>query len=187
MKIVQTRLPGVLVFEPKVFGDARGFFVETYRASWFEGAGVAPTFVQDNQSRSRRGVLRGLHYQTVDPQGKLVRCSRGRVFDVAVDVRRGSPLFGQWVGVELDDVAHRQLWIPPGYAHGFCVLSEEADFVYKCTSYYHPASDGGVLWNDPAIGIDWPIDEAELLLSDKDRALPRLAEQSLERLTAYEG
>jgi len=187
MKIIETALPGVLILEPQVFGDARGFFVETFRERWLREAGVEAHFVQDNQSRSRQGVLRGLHYQTVNPQGKLVRAARGSVFDVAVDVRSGSPHFGQWVGVTLDDVSHRQLWIPPGFAHGFCVLSDEADFAYKCTSYYDPASDSGILWNDPAIGIDWPALDVAWLLSDKDQRQPRLNEQPREKLTVYPG
>ena len=160
-----------------MFGDARGFFLETFRESLFEQSGVASHFVQDNCSRSRRGTLRGLHYQTVQPQGKLVRVMRGKVFDVAVDIRRGSPNFGQWFGLELDDVDHRMLYIPPNFAHGFLVLSDEADFVYKCTDYYHPQSEQGVIWNDPAIGIVWPDTGVAAALSDKDARLPLLAEQ----------
>lgn len=182
MNIVKTRLPGVLIFEPKVFGDERGFFVETFRQAWFEEAGITASFVQDNQSRSRRGVLRGLHYQWLEPQGKLVRAARGKVYDVAVDVRAGSPHFGQWVGVELDDVRHRQLWIPPGFAHGFCVLSEEAEFVYKCTSYYDPSSDTGIRWNDPDIGIDWPDLEIPFQLSPKDLGLSLLRDKAKDML-----
>lgn len=186
MKVIETSIPGVLIFEPKVFGDARGFFVETFRESWLAEAGLDHIkFVQDNQSRSRKGVLRGLHFQTHNPQGKLVRAARGKVFDVAVDVRRGSPYFGQWVGVELDDISHRQFWIPPGFAHGFCVLSEEADFAYKCTSYYDPHSDGGILWNDPAVGIQWPELDSEFLLSAKDMNLPLLQDLPAERLTVF--
>lgn len=177
MKITESTLPGVYVLEPRVFGDARGFFVETFRESLLAEAGIASRFVQDNHSRSRRGTLRGLHYQRVQPQGKLVRVTRGRVFDVAVDIRRGSPNFGRWFGMELDDVQHRMLYIPPGYAHGFLVLSDEADFVYKCTDYWHPASERGVIWNDPAIGIAWPDAGVAPLLSDKDAALPMLATQ----------
>ncbi|WP_321953787.1 dTDP-4-dehydrorhamnose 3,5-epimerase [Burkholderia cenocepacia] len=175
-RVIETPLPGVLVIEPGVFGDARGFFVESFRASWLRDAGVDATFVQDNQSRSRRGVLRGLHYQRVNPQGKLVHAARGAVYDVAVDIRRGSPSFGRWFGALLDDVSHRMLWIPPGFAHGFCVLSDEADFAYKCTQYYDPDSDAGVCWDDPAIGIDWPDSGAPYQLSDKDRRQPPLAE-----------
>lgn len=188
MKVVETVIPGVLIFEPSVFGDARGFFVETFRESWLEQAGISDIcFVQDNQSRSSKGVLRGLHYQTVNPQGKLVRVARGRVFDVAVDIRHGSPYFGKWVGVELDDVSHRQLWIPPGFAHGFCVLSEEADFVYKCTNYYDAPSDGGIFWNDPEIGIVWPEMRVEPQLSAKDCKLPCLKDLPAHRLTVFGG
>lgn len=178
MKITESPLPGVFVLEPRVFGDVRGFFVETFRESLLAASGVPGRFVQDNHSRSRRGVLRGLHYQLVQPQGKLVRVTRGRVFDVAVDIRRGSPHFGRWFGLELDDVHHRMLYVPPNFAHGFLVLSEEADFVYKCTDYYHPESERGVIWNDPAIGIAWPDPGAAPALSAKDAALPRLAEQA---------
>lgn len=175
MQVLPTELPGVLIVEPRVFGDHRGFFLETYSAARYREAGIPAPFVQDNHSRSRRGVLRGLHYQLLQPQGKLVGVTRGAVFDVAVDVRRGSPSFGRWVGVTLDDRDHRQLYIPPGFAHGFCVLSEEADFVYKCTDYYHPQSERGVAWDDPAIGIAWP--ELDVALSDKDRRNPPLAGQ----------
>ncbi|MEK6806979.1 MAG: dTDP-4-dehydrorhamnose 3,5-epimerase [Pseudomonadota bacterium] len=183
MKIIETDLPGVLLIEPKVVGDPRGFFVETFREEWLHQAGQNLHFVQDNQSRSRQGVLRGLHYQLEQPQGKLVRCARGAVFDVAVDVRRGSPHFGRWTGAMLDDVTHRQIYIPPGFAHGFCVLSDEADFVYKCTDYYHAPSEAGVAWNDPAIGIAWPALAGGWLLSERDKALPKLADQP--RLPAY--
>jgi dTDP-4-dehydrorhamnose 3,5-epimerase len=183
MKITQTPLPGVLLIEPRVFGDARGFFVETFRAELFLQHELDLRFVQDNQSRSRRGVLRGLHYQLQQPQGKLVRCSRGAVYDVAVDVRRGSPHFGEAYGCLLDDVDHRQLYIPPGFAHGFCVVSEEADFCYKCTDYYHPQSEAGIRWDDPALKIEWPRLAVGYQLSDKDRALPLLAQQT--RLPGY--
>jgi dTDP-4-dehydrorhamnose 3,5-epimerase len=179
MNIVQTSLPGVLIFEPKVFGDSRGFFVETYREEWLEQADLNIRFIQDNQSRSRIGVLRGLHYQMQHTQGKLVRVSRGSVFDVAVDVRKNSPHFGKWVGTILDDVRHHQLYVPPGFAHGFCVLSEEADFNYKCTDYWHPQSETGIRWNDPAVGIQWPEIGQDFALSDKDKVLPLLAEQTL--------
>lgn len=186
MRIVPTALPGVLVFEPEVFRDERGFLLETFRESWLEEAGIRERLIQDNQSRSARGVLRGLHYQCVQPQGKLVRTLRGRVFDVAVDVRRGSPHFGRWVGMVLDDVDHRQLWIPPGFAHGFCVLSEDADVAYKVSSYYHAASNTGIAWDDPGLAITWP-EAGPRLLSAKDRELPRLAQQSADRLPVYEG
>lgn len=181
MKVHKTALAGVMVLQPQVFGDARGFFAETYRANELGELGV-PALVQDNHSRSRKGVLRGLHYQLVQPQGKLVRVARGRIFDVAVDIRRGSPTFGRWHSVELDDQRLCQLYVPPGFAHGFCVLSEVADVIYRCTDYYHPASEHGVAWNDPAIGIRWPA--LDFVLSDKDRAHPVLAEQS--HLPAYE-
>lgn len=187
MNVIQTQLPGVLIFEPKVFGDSRGFFVETFRDSLREECGI-PAFVQDNQSRSSRGVLRGLHYQLMQPQGKLVRVASGRVFDVAVDVRRGSPTFGRWAGVILDDTSHRQFYVPPNFAHGFVVLSETADFVYKCTDYYHPPSEAGVAWNDPDIGIEWPAEILDVVaLSGKDAALPRLKEQSPNRLPIFAG
>lgn len=176
MKIIEAPLPGVLVLEPRVFGDARGFFVETFRERLLDEAGHPLRFVQDNQSRSRRGTLRGLHYQLVQPQGKLVRVARGRVFDVAVDIRRGSPHFGRWFGLVLDDQDHRMLYVPPNFAHGFLVLSEEADFVYKCTDYYHPASERSLCWDDPDLGIHWP-DIAAPSLSAKDAAAPRLREQ----------
>lgn len=183
MNISPTRLPGVLLFEPRVYGDERGFFVETFREEWLQQAGIGHGFVQDNHSRSHRGVLRGLHYQMQQTQGKLVRVSRGAVYDVAVDVRRGSPNFGQWVGVTLDDVSGRQMYVPPGFAHGFCVLSAEADFHYKCSDYWHAASETGVLWNDADLGIAWPDTGAAHELSGKDRALPRLRDQTL--LPAY--
>jgi dTDP-4-dehydrorhamnose 3,5-epimerase len=175
MKVRKTRLPGVLVFEPDVYGDERGFFLETFQSERYrEHIGPAHSFVQDNHSRSSRGVLRGLHAQEKHPQGKLVRVARGEVFDVAVDIDPESPTFGQWVGERLSDSNHRQLWIPPGYAHGFVVLSEIADFEYKCTDYYHREDEIGVLWDDPDIGIDWPLDDP--VLSAKDAALPKLRE-----------
>lgn len=185
MQVKPTRLPGVLIFEPKVFGDERGFFVETFRQELLDEHAIPP-FVQDNQSRSRRGVLRGLHYQLVQPQGKLVRTARGRVFDVAVDIRQGSPTFGQWAGAVLDDTTHRQLYVPPNFAHGFVVLSEEADFVYKCTDYYHPQSENGIAWNDPQVGIEWPQEVLDaVMLSDKDQALPLLQQQDADKLPSY--
>jgi dTDP-4-dehydrorhamnose 3,5-epimerase len=177
LKITESPLPGVFVIEPRVHGDARGFFVETFRESVLAEAGLPTRFVQDNHSRSRRGVLRGLHYQVERPQGKLVRVSRGRVFDVAVDVRRGSPHFGRWFGITLDDRDHRMLYIPPRFAHGFVVLSEEADFIYQCTEYYDPDSERGVAWNDPDIGIQWPEIGAPTL-SQRDERLPWLAAQT---------
>ena len=169
MKVTRTAIPEVLVLEPKVFGDARGFFLESFNEKVFrEATGVAAPFVQDNHSRSARGVLRGLHYQLKQPQGKLVRVVRGAVFDVAVDVRRSSPTFGRWVGVELAEDNHCQLWVPAGFAHGFVVLSESADFLYKTTDYYAPEHERCIAWNDPAIGIEWPRG-LEPTLSDKDR------------------
>ncbi len=174
MRIVETDLPGVLRFEPKVYPDNRGFFVELFREKWLAQAGIDVTFVQDNQSRSRRGVLRGLHYQLEHPQGKLIRVSRGAIFDVAVDIRVGSPTFGTWTSCILDDVSHHQLYIPPGFAHGLLVLSDEADVVYKCTDYYDPGGQYGIAWDDPELAIAWPLDE--VLLSEKDRLNPRLSQ-----------
>lgn len=173
MNIVETSLPGVLLIEPKVFGDARGFFLESWNRKVFADAGLDIAFVQDNHSRSGKGVLRGLHYQLNAPQGKLVRVTSGAVFDVAVDMRRSSPHFGRWAGVELTAENHRMLWIPPGFAHGFMVLSDSADFLYKTTDYYAPQWDRGVRWDDPDIAVQWPLQDAPLL-SDKDRALPLL-------------
>ena len=172
MKVTPTELPEVLLVEPKVFGDARGFFYEGYQAERYAASGIAGPFVQDNLSRSARGTLRGLHFQEPKGQGKLVQVLRGRVFDVAVDVRKGSPRFGRWVGVELAEEPLRQLWIPPGFAHGFCVLSESADFFYRCTELYAPAAERAIAWNDPRIGIRWPIEQP--LLSAKDAAAPLL-------------
>ena len=174
MRVLQTPIPGLLVVEPRVFGDERGFFLETFNAERFAEHGLPTTFVQDNHSRSARGVLRGLHYQRRNPQGKLVSVVRGEVWDVAVDIRDGSPTFGKWFGMSLSESRRQLLWIPPGFAHGFCVLSESADFLYKCTALYDAADDRGIRWDDPAIGIDWPI--ADPTLSAKDRALPTLAE-----------
>ena len=157
MKATPTRIPDVLILEPKVFGDARGFFYESYNAHAFaQATGLDVAFVQDNHSRSAQGVLRGLHYQIQNPQGKLVRCVRGAVFDVVVDIRRTSATFGQWVGAELSEDNQRQMWVPPGFAHGFVVLTASADFLYKTTDYYSPAFERCIAWNDPAIGIDWP-------------------------------
>ena len=174
MKVVETSLPGVLIIEPKIFPDARGFFVETYNKDRYVNNGILPEFVQDNLSFSTRGVLRGLHYQNPHAQGKLVYVLQGEVWDVAVDIRRDSPQFGQWTAVTLSSENKKQFYIPPGFAHGFCVLSETALFTYKCTDLYHPECDGGVRWDDPAIGIQWPISDP--ILSDKDRNLPLLGE-----------
>jgi dTDP-4-dehydrorhamnose 3,5-epimerase len=174
MKVDRTELPEVLLIEPRMHGDSRGFFYESFQAIRYAEAGVTGPFVQDNVSRSVRGTLRGLHFQEPRGQGKLVQVLRGTVWDVAVDVRRGSPRFGRWIGVELSEAAPRQLWIPPGFAHGFCVLSESADFFYKCTELYAPECERSIAWDDPAIGIEWPVDAP--LLSPKDRAAPRLAD-----------
>ena len=176
MKITPTRLPEVLLIEPDVFGDARGFFMESWHRRRFAGAGLDVDFVQDNHSRSGAGVLRGLHYQLQQPQGKLVRVVAGEVFDVAVDIRRGSPRFGQWTGEVLSEDNFRMLYVPPGFAHGFCVLSERADFLYKCTDYYNPGDEYGIAWDDPAIGIEWP--GGPFTLSDKDRANKPLADMA---------
>ena len=171
-QVTQTPLAGVLVLEPKVFGDARGFFFESFNARDFEQAtGLKETFVQDNHSKSTKGVLRGLHYQTQHAQGKLVRVAQGAVFDVAVDIRQDSPTFGQWFGLELSSENKKQLWIPAGLAHGFLVTSESAEFLYKTTDYYHPEFERSLLWNDPTLKIEWPIDatDGEVLLSAKDK------------------
>jgi dTDP-4-dehydrorhamnose 3,5-epimerase len=173
MEILETRIDGLQLFAPAVHGDERGFFVETFRA---ETWGLDEPFVQDNHSRSRRGTVRGIHFQTAPGQGKLVRCARGAVWDVVVDLRRGSPTYGQWEAVELDDVRHLQLWIPVGFGHGFCVLSDTADFVYKCTNYYDPATEAGIAFDDPDVGIEWPLPRDELLYSERDRVAPRLAD-----------
>ena len=173
MNVIPTSLPDVLLLEPKVFGDARGFFMESWNRQTFAQHGLDLDFVQDNHSRSRKGVLRGLHYQLNDPQGKLVRVTSGAVFDVAVDLRRSSAHFGQWTGYELSAENQRMLWIPPGFAHGFLVLSDSADFLYKTTAYYAPQWDRGVRWDDPEIGIAWPLEERPAL-SVKDQALPLL-------------
>jgi dTDP-4-dehydrorhamnose 3,5-epimerase len=174
MRALPTDLEGVLVVEPVVHGDERGFFVETFRADVLARAGIDVEFVQDNHSRSRRGTLRGMHFQTEPGQAKLVRCARGEILDVVVDLRRGSDTFGRWQGHRLDDLDGRQLWVPVGFGHGFCVLSEEADVVYKCSSYYDPATESGFAYDDPEVGIEWP--ELELVVSERDRSAPRLAE-----------
>ncbi len=177
--VTPTAIPEVLVLEPRVFGDARGFFFESFNARDFaEATGLQVDFVQDNHSKSARGVLRGLHYQIEHAQGKLVRVVQGEVFDVAVDLRRSSTTFGQWVGEHLSADNHRQLWVPPGFAHGFVVLSESAEILYKTTDYYAPQHERSLLWNDPALGIDWPID-FEPQLAVKDAAARRLAEAEL--------
>jgi dTDP-4-dehydrorhamnose 3,5-epimerase len=168
MKIIPTALPGVLIIEPRVFGDARGFFMETWNAAAFAAQGLDLTFVQDNHSRSQKGVLRGLHFQNPGPQGKLVRVTQGAVFDVAVDLRASSPTFGQWAGVELSAENKRMFWVPEGFAHGFLTLEDDTDFLYKCTAPYAPQSEFTLAWNDPAVGIAWPLDGRDPLISDKD-------------------
>jgi dTDP-4-dehydrorhamnose 3,5-epimerase len=176
MKAIRTDIPDVVILEPQVFGDDRGFFFESFNERKFrELTGVTSAFVQDNHSKSARNVLRGLHYQIQQAQGKLVRVVAGAVFDVAVDIRRASPTFGKWVGMELSAENKRQLWIPPGFAHGFVVTSESAEFLYKTTDYWAPEFERSILWNDPAIGIDWPFDGAPLL-SGKDAAAKALAD-----------
>ncbi len=168
---------GLCVIEPKVFFDERGYFVETYNENDFKAEGFDVRFVQDNQSMSVRGVLRGLHFQKEHPQGKLVRCLKGRVYDVAVDLRASSPTFGKWFGVELTAENKKQFFVPEGFAHGFLVLSDEAEFAYKCTDFYHPGDEGGLYWNDPQIGIEWPIEEGmELIISEKDQKWGGLTE-----------
>ncbi|MGH9311821.1 MAG: dTDP-4-dehydrorhamnose 3,5-epimerase [Vicinamibacterales bacterium] len=174
MRVVQTALPGVLVVEPDVHRDGRGFFLESYHSAKYETLGIAGPFVQDNHSKSRARTLRGLHMQLKEPQGKLVRAIEGDVLDVAADVRRGSPTFGRWVSVRLSAENFRQSYVPPGFAHGFYVLSDEAQVEYKCTSPYDATSELGIIWNDPQLGIDWP--DREPILSNKDAALPRLAD-----------
>jgi dTDP-4-dehydrorhamnose 3,5-epimerase len=180
MKVVETSLPGAVIIEPQVFGDSRGYFYESYNKAKYAEAGITSEFVQSNVSRSAKGVLRGLHYQWPNPQGKLVSVLEGEVFDVAVDIRRGSPTFGQWAGVMLSSENKRHFWIPEGYAHGFCVLSDFATFAYQCTAQYDRAADAGVRWNDADIGIDWPVSHP--LLSEKDEKAPLLRDVSPDRL-----
>ena len=187
MNIITTNLPGVIVIEPKVYGDKRGFFLETFREDVLLQAGINAHFVQDNHTRSSQGVLRGLHYQMTQTQGKLVRVAAGSVFDVVVDVRSGSPTFGQWYGTELNEDNIKMIYVPPGFAHGFVVLSETADFIYKCTDYYHPESEQGIAWDDPDLNIDWSIAEIaeKISLSDKDKQNVKLKDQPAEKLPAY--
>ena len=171
----ETEIEGVYIIEPTVFGDNRGYFMETYNYKEFKEAGLGMVFVQDNQSKSKKGVLRGLHFQKRYPQGKLVRVISGEVFDVAVDIRKGSKTYGKWVGVILSEDNKRQFYIPEGFAHGFLVLSDEAEFTYKCTEFYHPEDEGGIAWNDPDIGVEWPLSGIdEITLSDKDKRLDRI-------------
>ncbi|SEO34238.1 dTDP-4-dehydrorhamnose 3,5-epimerase [Nitrosospira multiformis] len=178
MKVMPTAITDVFILEPQVFGDSRGFFLESFNQKMFqETTGLTVSFVQDNHSRSAKSVLRGLHYQIRQPQGKLVRVVRGAVFDVAVDIRRSSPTFGQWIGVELTEDNHRQLWVPPGFAHGFYVLSDSADFLYKTTDYYFPELDRSLFWADPSISISWPVEiGTQPLVSAKDATAPKLSE-----------
>lgn len=183
MKVTPTAHPEVLLIEPDVYRDARGFFMETFHAARYGAAGLPVSFAQDNHSRSVAGVLRGLHYQLQHPQGKLLRVVTGAVFDVAVDIRRGSPRFGQWVGIELSGENCHQMYVPPGFAHGFCVLSGHADVLYKCTEVYDPDDEYGIAWDDPALAIDWP--PMDYLLSDKDRQFPAL--RACEHLPVYDG
>ena len=179
MKIIASNIPDILVFEPTVYSDGRGYFMETWRQSVFDAQGIDAGFVQDNQSNSNRGTLRGLHYQLNRPQGKLARVVSGEVFDVAVDLRKSSAYFGQWIGVVLSAENRKQLWVPPGFAHGFYVLSESAELLYKCTEYYHPQDDHCLLWNDEAVAIDWPLLSSSPILSDKDRNARRLADAAV--------
>lgn len=180
MNVSKTELDGVLIFEPKVFDDRRGYFLETWSKEIYKDAGIEHEFVQDNISCSVKGTLRGLHFQNPNSQGKLVQVYKGTAFDAAVDIRQSSPTFGKWTGIELSEDNHRQMYVPPGFAHGFCVLSDTAVFSYKCTDYYAPSCEGGIIWNDPEIGIDWPVDEP--LLSDKDGKYLTLSELSKDKL-----
>lgn len=184
MKIISTSLPGVYIIEPQVFNDKRGFFMETYHQRKYTEAGLGQVFVQDNISSSVRGTLRGLHYQLKHAQAKLVYAVKGTIFDVTVDIRRGSPNFGQWTGVHLSEENKHQLLVPEGFAHGFCVISDTADVIYKCSDFYAPDDEGGILWSDPALAIDWPI--MKPILSTKDGQLPLLADIPPERLPLYE-
>jgi len=183
MKIIQTSIPDVLIIKPQAFGDQRGFFMETFHAERYRNAGIAGPFVQDNFSRSVRNVLRGLHYQVRKPQGKLVQVMKGKVYDVAVDIRSGSPYFGRWEGIELSEENNTQFYVPPGFAHGFCVLSDVVDFAYKCTDYYNPEDEAGICWNDPDIGIDWPLDDP--VLSSKDTTYPVLKDVPSDKLPNF--
>ena len=177
IKVTKCEIEGLYIIEPSVFGDKRGYFMETYNEQDFAEAGLDMKFVQDNQSSSTKGVLRGLHYQKEHPQGKLVRAIRGTVFDVAVDLRKDSPTFGKWFGVELSEENKKQFYIPEGFAHGFLVLSDEAEFCYKCTDFYHPEDEGGIIWNDEDVGVEWPLQGIENInISDKDKKQGTLGE-----------
>ena len=189
MRVLATRLDGLVAVEPAVFADGRGFFCETYRHHWHDelGIGEGEGFVQDNHSRSSRGVLRGMHFQLGAGVAKLVRCSRGRILDVAVDLRRESPSYGRWDAMELDDESMRELFVPVGFAHGFCVLSDVADVIYKQTAYYDPELERGIAWNDPDVGIEWPLPEGELIVSERDAAAPLLRDIEDELPFVYGG
>ncbi len=189
VNVIATRLAGSILIEPSVFPDERGFFTETYRREWHAELGIPAEeqFIQDNHSRSSRGVVRGMHFHVGDGVAKLVRCARGRILDVAVDLRRGSPTYGQWEGVELDDEGMRELYVPVGFAHGFCVLSDVADVLYKQTSYYDPAVERGIAWNDPEIGIEWPLPVDQLVVSARDQQAPQLAEIAAELPFVFAG
>jgi dTDP-4-dehydrorhamnose 3,5-epimerase len=182
MQPIPTSLPGLTILEPSVFPDERGFFTETYRRQWHADLGIPADeeFIQDNHSRSTRGVVRGMHFHIGAGVAKLVRCARGSILDVVVDLRQGSPTYGQWEAVELDDEGMRELYVPVGFAHGFCVLSDVADVLYKQTAYYDPAVERGIAWDDPEIGIEWPLPLAELILSERDKQAPRLSEVAAE-------
>lgn len=176
-KFTETGIQGLMIIEPRVFGDNRGYFMETYNYNQFKEAGMDMVFVQDNQSKSKKGVLRGLHFQATYPQGKLVRVLSGEVFDVGVDLRKGSPTFGKWHGVILSGENRKQFYVPEGFAHGFLVLSDEAEFAYKCTDFYHPEDEVGIIWNDPTIGIEWPLEDlGDIILSEKDKNLGLMSE-----------
>ena len=188
MNLIQTSLPGVVIIEPRVFDDARGFFFESYHTERFAEMGIDVRFVQDNHARSARGTLRGLHYQLQQPQAKLCRVIQGEVFDVAVDIRRGSPTFGQWTGAILSEENKRQIFVPRGFAHGYFVLSQSADFLYKCDDFYRGDDAYGIAWNDPQINVAWPLDgfaESDLILADKDRTAPLLADVNPELLPVF--
>jgi dTDP-4-dehydrorhamnose 3,5-epimerase len=185
MKVIETEIPGVLILEPRVFGDARGWFMESWQSQRYADLGISGPMVQDNQAYSGQGILRGLHCQWPHPQGKLVQVLRGEVFDVVVDIRRGSPWFGRWVGVTLSGENRLQFWVPPGFAHGYLVTGQDALFTYKCTDIYHPETEFGLRWDDPDIGISWPLD-GEPMLSDKDRHAARLRGIPADRLPYYQ-
>jgi dTDP-4-dehydrorhamnose 3,5-epimerase len=189
MRVIRTRLEGLVAIEPVAHGDERGFFCETYRGEWDPELGIAGDvrFVQDNHSRSTRGVLRGMHFQVGEGLGKLVRCARGRILDVAVDLRRGSPTYGQWDAMELDDESMRELFVPVGFAHGFCVLSDVADVIYKQTAYYDPGLERGIAWDDPDVAVEWPLSRSELTISERDSAAPMLRELADELPFEFDG